>query len=107
MKNGEKDNGRTCTTKQMGDACEMFVAAEMTLAGVPAMKMPDNWPCLHNQHVITRLTCLRTIQRDQGSLRSLTRFSPAGSIAATGTIRHGMVFLLGDFATFVAKATLL
>jgi hypothetical protein len=34
-----------CTTKQMGDSCEMLVAAEMTLAGVPAMKMPDNWPC--------------------------------------------------------------
>src|SRR5271169_3470778 len=33
------------TRKQMGDACEMLVAAEMTLAGVPAMKMPDNWPC--------------------------------------------------------------
>jgi hypothetical protein len=32
-------------TKQMGDACEMLVAAEMTLAGMPAMKMPDNWPC--------------------------------------------------------------
>jgi len=28
----------------MGDACEMLVAAEMTFAGVPAMKMPDNWP---------------------------------------------------------------
>lgn len=28
----------------MGDACEMLVAAELTLAGVPAMKMPDNWP---------------------------------------------------------------
>ena len=23
----------------------MFIAAEMTLAGVPALKMPDNWPC--------------------------------------------------------------
>lgn len=33
------------TRKQMGDACEMLIAAEMTLAGVPAMKMPDNWPC--------------------------------------------------------------
>jgi hypothetical protein len=33
------------TPKQKGDACEMLVAAEMTLAGVPAMKMPDNWPC--------------------------------------------------------------
>jgi len=41
MKNAE----RPFTSKQMGDACEMFVAAEMTLAGVPAMKMPDNWPC--------------------------------------------------------------
>lgn len=35
---------RPCTTKQMGDACEMLVAAEMTLKGVPAMKMPDCWP---------------------------------------------------------------
>jgi hypothetical protein len=33
------------TPKQKGDACEMLVAAEITLAGVPAMKMPDNWPC--------------------------------------------------------------
>jgi len=33
------------TPKQKGDACEMLVAEEMTLAGVPAMKMPDNWPC--------------------------------------------------------------
>ena len=32
------------TTKQMGDACEMIVAAELTLAGVPALKVPDNWP---------------------------------------------------------------
>jgi hypothetical protein len=32
------------TTKQMGDACEMLVVAELTLAGVPAVKMPDNWP---------------------------------------------------------------
>lgn len=35
---------RPYTNKQMGDACEMLVAAEMTLAGVPAMKVPDNWP---------------------------------------------------------------
>jgi hypothetical protein len=28
----------------MGDACEMLVVAELTLAGVPAVKMPDNWP---------------------------------------------------------------
>lgn len=32
------------TSKQMGDACEMVVAAELTLAGVPALKVPDNWP---------------------------------------------------------------
>lgn len=32
------------TTKQMGDACEMLIAAEMTLAGIPAMKAPDYWP---------------------------------------------------------------
>lgn len=28
----------------MGDACEMLVAAELTLAGVPALKVSDNWP---------------------------------------------------------------
>jgi hypothetical protein len=32
------------TTKQMGDACEMLVAAELTLAGVPALKASDYWP---------------------------------------------------------------
>jgi hypothetical protein len=32
------------TAKQMGDACEMLVAAELTLAGVPALTVPDNWP---------------------------------------------------------------
>ena len=32
------------TTKQMGDACEMLVAAEFTLAGIPALKVPDFWP---------------------------------------------------------------
>jgi hypothetical protein len=28
----------------MGDACEMLVAAELTLAGVPALRVPDIWP---------------------------------------------------------------
>ena len=28
----------------MGDAAEMLVAAELTLSGVPALKVPDNWP---------------------------------------------------------------
>lgn len=32
------------TKKQMGDAAEMIIAAELTLAGVPALKVPDNWP---------------------------------------------------------------
>lgn len=35
---------KSYTSKQMGDACEMLVAAELTLAGVPALKVPDNWP---------------------------------------------------------------
>ncbi|MFG1365804.1 hypothetical protein [Xanthobacter versatilis] len=35
---------RAFTTKQMGDACEMLIAAELTLAGIPALKVPDNWP---------------------------------------------------------------
>jgi AcrR family transcriptional regulator len=30
--------------KLMDDACAMLVAAEMTLAGMPAMKAPDYWP---------------------------------------------------------------
>ena len=32
------------TSKQLGDACEMLVAAEITLAGIPTLKVPDNWP---------------------------------------------------------------
>jgi hypothetical protein len=32
------------TTKQMGDAGEMLIAAELTLAGIPALKVADNWP---------------------------------------------------------------
>src|SRR5215472_7938628 len=35
---------RSYTSKQMGDACEMLVAAELTLAGVPALKASDYWP---------------------------------------------------------------
>lgn len=35
---------RQYSSKQMGDACEMLVAAELTLAGIPALKVPDNWP---------------------------------------------------------------
>jgi hypothetical protein len=35
---------RLYTPKQMGDACEMLVAAELTLAGRPAVWLPDLWP---------------------------------------------------------------
>lgn len=40
----DEPTARPFTTKQMGDACEMIVAAELTLAGIPALKVPDNWP---------------------------------------------------------------
>jgi hypothetical protein len=39
-----KPAARPYTSKQMGDACEMLIAAELTLAGIPALKVPDNWP---------------------------------------------------------------
>ena len=32
------------STRLIGDACAMLVAAELTLAGVPALKAPDFWP---------------------------------------------------------------
>jgi hypothetical protein len=35
---------RSYTTKQMGDAGEMSVAAELTFHGIPALLVPDNWP---------------------------------------------------------------
>jgi hypothetical protein len=35
---------RPYTTKQMGDAGEMLVAAELTLHGIPAFIVPSNWP---------------------------------------------------------------
>jgi hypothetical protein len=38
------ESARGYNTKQMGDACEMLVAAELTLAGVPAMRVSENWP---------------------------------------------------------------
>jgi hypothetical protein len=36
--------GKLYTTKQMGDAGEMLVAAELTLRGIPAYIVPSNWP---------------------------------------------------------------
>jgi hypothetical protein len=35
---------RLYTKKQMGDAGEMLVAAELTLHGIPAFIVPSNWP---------------------------------------------------------------
>ena len=35
---------RLYTTKQMGDAGEMLVAAELTLHGRPSFIVPSNWP---------------------------------------------------------------
>lgn len=35
---------RGFNSKQMGDACEMLVAGELTLAGIPALRVPDIWP---------------------------------------------------------------
>ena len=35
---------KALTTKQMGDAGEMLVAAEITLAGIPAFTVPEGWP---------------------------------------------------------------
>jgi hypothetical protein len=60
-------NPRGYNAKQMGDACEMLVAAEVTLAGVPALKMPDNWPAYD---VIAQPTDGRSPQRI--SVRSRT-----------------------------------
>ena len=40
----KKRKKRGFTSKQMGDACEMLVAAELTLSGIPSLKVPDNWP---------------------------------------------------------------
>jgi hypothetical protein len=35
---------KDCTAQKMADACEMLVAAELTLAGVPSLRVPDLWP---------------------------------------------------------------
>ncbi len=35
---------RLYTKRQMGDAGEMLVAAELTLHGIPAFIVPSNWP---------------------------------------------------------------
>jgi hypothetical protein len=38
------DADNPCTSKQFGDAGEHLVVANLILAGVPAIKMPDCWP---------------------------------------------------------------
>jgi hypothetical protein len=45
------------TAKQMADAGEMLIAAELTLAGVPSLRVPDLWPgyyLLHSRWVGSR-----------------------------------------------------
>ena len=37
-------SGHRNTPRNKWDACEMLVAAELTLAGIPVLKVPDNWP---------------------------------------------------------------
>ena len=44
LSRAEPPLARAFTSKQTGDACEMLVAAELALAGIPALKFPDNWP---------------------------------------------------------------
>ena len=65
------------TRKQLGDAGEMLVAAELTLAGVPALKMPDNWP---GYGVIAQPLGPPTFHRS-GS-RSRHALSPAATLSA-------------------------
>jgi hypothetical protein len=38
---------KDCTAQEMADACEMLVAAEVTLAGVPSLRVPDIWPAYY------------------------------------------------------------
>jgi hypothetical protein len=54
----------------VGDAGEMLVAAEMTLAGVPAMTVPDNWP---GYDVIAQPREGGTPQRISVKVRTFTR----------------------------------
>jgi hypothetical protein len=61
---------RPYTPKQLGDACEMLVAAEVTLCGVPALKMPDNWP---GYDVIAQPTDGRPPQRISVKARTFRR----------------------------------
>jgi hypothetical protein len=66
--------GNSYTRKQMGDACEMLVAAELTLAGIPATKLPDNWP---GYDLIAQLHGVDQLQRISVKSRSLNSSSDA------------------------------
>ena len=50
------------TPKQKGDAGEMLVAAELSLAGVAALKVPDGWP---GYDIVAQPQDGRTAQRVQ------------------------------------------
>ena len=64
-------------SKQFGDACEMLVAAHLTLAGLPATIMPDGWPDYD-------VTVQRTQGRPQGGLASRVDFF----VFAVVAVRH-------------------
>jgi hypothetical protein len=81
---------RSYTAKQMGDACEMLVAAEMTLAGVPTQKMADNWP---GYDLIAQPTGGRAPQRISVKSRSTLRAeAEAGRESPYFRTRPGDVF---------------
>lgn len=72
---------RPYTSKQMGDACEMLVAAEMTLVGVPALKVQphlnrgelircrgNGWQFVPMVRVIIRFRCdIYEAMRERGT----------------------------------------
>ena len=66
-----RGNKITYTSKQMGDACEMLIAAELTLAGVPALKAPDYWPgydvIAQPPKEVSEFLCVRLIEPSPNS----------------------------------------
>lgn len=65
----EEERKKAITGKQMGDAGEMLVAAELTLQGIPAFVAPDYWP----DHDVIAEHPLRGLQRISVKARTPTR----------------------------------
>ena len=72
------------TRKQMGDACEMLVAAEVTLAGISALKLPDLRP---GHDVIAQPRDGRSPQRISVKSRTFKR----GAAYVSYDFSHGRV----------------